>query len=170
MLVVLAKLQRERLREYSPVKLTLCTALLLCVIPLPLGLEWLRPDWLLLTILFWNFFFPYQAGILTGFGWGLAKDILTGGWIGQTALSYALISYLAFRLSQRINVFPLWQQAISVGLLLGLHQLIMLWTSTLVGKTPPQFWLYWVPSVLGIVLWPWVYGILRISVRQFKTK
>lgn len=143
-------------------------ALVLSIFPIPLGMEWLRPDWLLLTLLFWNFFFPHKAGVLNSFGWGLAKDVLSGGFLGQTALCFAVISYLALKLSHRVSIFPLLQQAISVGLLLGLHQLIMLWTGTLINKTPPQFWLYWIPSLLGIVLWPWMYAIVWAAVRRFK--
>lgn len=141
---------------------------MLSVFPIPLGMEWLRPDWLLITLLFWNFFFPHKTNILNGFGWGLAKDVLSGGVLGQTAMGYTVITYLALRLAQRIRIFPLIQQAVSVGLLLGLHQLIMLWIGTLVDKTPPQIWLYWIPSLLGIVLWPWMYGILWAVVKRLR--
>lgn len=143
-------------------------SLLLSIFPIPLGMEWLRLDWLLLTLLFWNFFFPHRTGILSSFGWGLAKDVLTGGFLGQTALSFAVISYLAIKLSQRISIFPLAQQAISVGLLMGLYQLIMLWIGALMDKTPSQFGLYWIPSLLSVVLWPWMYAIVWVAVRRFK--
>lgn len=141
-------------------------ALILVLIPFPLGMEWLRPDWLLLTLLFWTWFSLNNISIFNAFGWGLAKDLFSGGWIGQTALSYILIGYLALKLAKRISIFPLHQQAASVGLLLGLHQLVMLWTGTLLHKAPLQFWLYWIPSVLGVILWPWFCMLLQFYRRR----
>lgn len=145
---------------------TLAMAFILALIPMPLGMEWLRPDWLLMALLFWTWFSEAEMSIFNVFGWGLAKDLLSRGWIGQTALSYTIIGYLALKLAKRIAIFPLHQQAASVGLLLGLHQLILLWTGTLVHKVPLHVWLYWIPSVLGVILWPWFYMLLQFYRRR----
>lgn len=150
--------------------ISLAFALILSVVPLPLGKEWLRPEFLLMTLLFWNLFFPYKGGIMTSFFWGIGKDISIAGILGQHALSYAIITYLALKLSRRVLLYPLWQQAICVGLLLGFHQLIILWINTLLGKTLPAFWLYWIPSLLGVVIWPWAYQILSALSLRLKIK
>lgn len=56
---------------------------------------------------------------------------------------------------------------LSLLLLLTLGQLILLWVNGIIGR-PIHSWLYWMPSVLGALLWPVIYLLLRSLRRSFR--
>jgi len=139
--------------------LSFATAMLLTIIPLPENLRILRPDWVGLTLIFWCLVLPYRVSVGSGFLAGLLLDVLSGTLLGEHALSLSLIAYLCVRLHQRIRVYPMWQQALTVMVLLILHQLLTLWIDGIIGRPSPPF-SYWLPSLLGAVLWPFIFHLL----------
>jgi len=90
---------------------------------------------------------------------GLLLDVLTGTLLGQHALALSIIAYVSVRLHQRIRIYPMWQQALTVLVMLVLHQLLTLWIDSTIGRParPPS---YWLPSLVGALLWPLVYRFL----------
>ena len=76
------------------------------------------------------------------------------------------MAYLTVQLHQRIRLYPMWQQSLTVLLLLTLHQLLTLWVDGIIGRPSPG-WLYWLPSFIGMALWPFAYRFLRALRRQF---
>jgi rod shape-determining protein MreD len=58
------------------------------------------------------------------------------------------------------------QQSIVIFFLLILKQLMVLWVSGIIGQAP-SLGLYFVPSLVGALLWPWIYIILRDLRRKF---
>ncbi|HEY9198345.1 MAG TPA: rod shape-determining protein MreD [Gammaproteobacteria bacterium] len=149
------------------VLLTLLAALMLTTAPLPEPLRPLRPDWVLLVLIYWSMALPHRIGV--GYAWvsGLCADVLTGLLLGQHALAYSIVIYLTLKLHQRLRLYPLWQQALSVLVLLGLGQLLLLWINGMIGR-PVHSWLYWMPSVLGALLWPLLFVLLRGLRRAFR--
>lgn len=147
--------------------LSLTVALLLTIVPLPENLRLLRPDWVLLVLIYWAMALPHRIGV--GIGWimGLINDVLTGMLLGQHALAYCLVIFLTLKLHQRLRLYPLWQQAQSILVLLTLGQLILLWINGMIGR-PLHSWLYWAPSVLGALLWPVLFVLLRGLRRAFR--
>lgn len=146
---------------------TFVAALVLTVVPLPDDLRILRPDWVLLVLIYWCMALPQRVGV--GIGWllGLFTDVLTGTLLGQHALAYSLVAFLTLKLHQRLRLYPLWQQALSMLVLLALGQLLMLWINGIVGR-PIHSWLYWMPSLTGALLWPFVFLLLRGLRRAFR--
>ena len=63
------------------------------------------------------------------------------------------------RLHQRIRIYPMWQQALTVLVLLILHQLLTLWVDSTIGR-PSRPLSYWLPSLVGMLLWPFIYRFL----------
>jgi rod shape-determining protein MreD len=57
-------------------------------------------------------------------------------------------------------MFPRWQQAVSVFGLLITNQLLVLWIRGAIGQAPETI-SYWTPSIVGALLWPWLFIILR---------
>ena len=139
--------------------LSFAVALLLTIVPLPDGLRTLRPDWLGMTLIFWCLVLPYRVSVGSGFIAGLLLDVLSGTLLGEHALSLSLIAYLCVRLHQRIRVYPMWQQALTVMVFLILHQLLTLWIDSVIGRPTPTL-SYWLPSLLGAALWPFVFHLL----------
>ncbi|MFA7386454.1 MAG: rod shape-determining protein MreD, partial [Thiohalobacteraceae bacterium] len=146
---------------------SLAAALLLTSVPLPDDLRILRPDWVLLVLIYWSMALPHRAGVGTAWLLGLVVDVLTGTLLGQHALAYSLVIFLTLKLHQRLRLYPLWQQALSVLVLLSLGQLLLLWINGMIGR-PIQSWLYWLPSLVGALLWPFLFIILRSLRRAFR--
>lgn len=145
---------------------TFCMALLLTILPLP---EWAgpyRPAWVVLVLIYWCMALPTRVGVGVGWLMGLLLDLINGVLLGQHALALAVVAYLATLLHQRIRVFPVWQQALTVLVLVGLSQMLVLWVLGVTGAVP-RSWDYWLPSLTSMLLWPWVFVILRDVRRRF---
>ncbi len=148
---------------------TFIVALLLTIVPLPDWARYARPDWVGLVLIYWCMAVPDRVGVSTGWFVGLLVDLVTGTVLGQHALSLTVVAYLTLRLHQRIRLFPIMQQAFTVMVLLILHQLLALWISRIIGR-PDVPWYFWAPSLLGLLLWPVVYFLLRGLRHQFRVR
>jgi rod shape-determining protein MreD len=145
---------------------TFLVALMLTVMPLPEWLRPARPDWVGLVLIYWCLALPDRVGVVTGWFAGLLVDLLTGTLLGQHAMALAVIAWLTLRFHQRIRLFPVWQQALIILVLLVLHQLLALWVDRFIGRPGPP-WYYWTPSLLGMLLWPLTFSALRALRRSF---
>ncbi len=146
---------------------TFIIALLLTVIPLPDWARYMRPDWVGLVLIYWCMALPERVGVATGWFLGLMVDLLTGTLLGQHALSLTVVAYIALKFHLRLRLVPVWQQSLTVLVLLVLHQLLSLWISRIIGR-PGAPWFFWMPSVLGMIIWPLVYATLRGLRRGFR--
>lgn len=135
------------------------------IIPLPDFLEQFRPDWPILVLIYWCMALPDRVGVGTAWGVGLVVDVLRGALLGQHAMTMAIVAFLTLNLHQRIRVFPLWQQAITVLILLFFQSVLILWISGAVGKTP-GLGVYMLPAAMSALLWPVVFVIMR-KVRRY---
>ena len=142
--------------------LTIVFAMLLMILPLPDSLRFLRPEWVLITLIYWAMAVPRLVGV--GFAWvvGLLMDVMMGGAIGLLAFSYTLVIYLVLQFHLQLRQYPLWQQALSImSLILLADVLIILVTPTMAG------WYVWLPAISSTVLWPVIYPLLRTVRRTF---
>ena len=150
----------------SAIVATVLVALMLTVMPLPDWLRPARPDWVGLVLIYWCLALPDRVGVVTGWFAGLLVDLLTGTLLGQHAMALAVIAWLTLRFHQRIRLFPVWQQALIILVLLVLHQLLALWVDRFIGRPGPP-WYFWTPSLLGMLLWPLIFASLRTLRRSF---
>ena len=156
-------------RGGATILLTFILALLLQMFALPDWAQSLRPDWITLVLIYWCIALPERVGV--GVGWlaGLMLDVSNGALLGQNALTLAIVAYLALRLHQRIRLFPLWQQSVSVLLLITLHLMLVLWIKGAVGQST-ETWAYWLPALTSTLLWPPVYIVLRGLRRSYRVR
>lgn len=147
---------------------SLIFALMLTLMPLPVGVALYRPEWVALVLIYWCLALPERVGLGAAWGMGLLLDVVTGALLGQHALSLTVVAHIAVRLHRRIRQFPLWQQALSVLWLIGIHQLLLLWVKGISGLAPAT-WRYWLPSIISMLLWPCVFVILRQLRRRYVT-
>jgi len=133
---------------------------------LPLEFGFLRPDWVLLVLIYWVIALPQRVGVLTGWVLGLMMDILLGTLMGQHAFVFMVIAYFAENLYQRLRMFAVWQQSLVVLVLVGIAQLLSFWIESLVG---PKDWSLWMllPAVMSALVWPWMFLLLRFLRRFF---
>ena len=142
-------------------------ALLLSIMPGPEWAEPFRPEWVALVLIYWCMATPQRVGV--GIGWlvGLSLDVLYGALLGQHALAKGVIAYLTVRFHPQLRMFPRWQQAVSVLVLVAINYLLVLWAKQLAEQTPVT-WSYWTPSVVSMLIWPWLFVILRDIRRRAK--
>ncbi len=146
---------------------TFVLALILTSLPLPESIRPFRPSWHSLVLIYWCMAAPQRVGVGVGWFVGLLVDVMTNTLLGQHAMELAITAFITVKLHQRIRLFPLWQQAVGVLLLLLLEQLL----STIVMGAihrPASALSYWASPFVGMLLWPWIYIILRDLRRRFK--
>ncbi len=142
-------------------------AFMLTAMPLPeWALNW-RPAWVAMVLIYWCMALPERVGI--GIGWmlGLLLDVQQGTVLGQNAMGLVIIAYITLISYQRIRVFPLTQQALLVCCYVLLFQLVVLWIKGIMGL-PPQHWTFWMPAFSSMLLWPWLFIILRDMRRKYR--
>jgi rod shape-determining protein MreD len=115
---------------------------------------------LTLVLVYWCLVWPERFGVFSGFGVGLTHDVISGGLLGAHALSLSVVAYMAEELHRRVRAFPIWQQALVVWMLLLLERLLSLWAQGAIGQPTPTL-VYWVPSFIGLLLWPWLWVFLN---------
>ena len=147
------------------VVLSLAIAVFFTILPMPVWAEELRPQWVALTLIFWALALPDRVGVFWAFAAGLVLDAATGTIFGHHALGLSLAAYVAVELHPRIRIFPLWQQTLFVWVLLLVERLMFLWVLAATGQPTPTL-IYWAPTFLGMLLWPWVSVILRDLARR----
>ena len=131
---------------------SLFAALILQLLPFSGLLLQIKPDILLLVLLFWLLRAPYICNIGVAWTAGILMDLISGDLFGQNALAYALTAFLALSYQRRIILFTVLQQSAYIFLLLFVNQIILLLLKSFTGSE--YFgWTYFLPSVTGILLW-----------------
>jgi rod shape-determining protein MreD len=148
--------RRER---RSMVLITAAIAMLVTLIPVPEYLEFLRPYWVALVLIYWCLETQGLVSLGLAFFIGLALDLLTASLLGQHALSLVILVYLVTRFRSRLRFFTPWQQALSVLALLLNDRVILLWIISLTGEPLPSV-RYWVAPLVGTAIWPWLFLLL----------
>lgn len=148
--------------------LTFIIAMMLMLMPLPDWAQAYRPEWLMLVLIYWCMALPNKVGI--GIAWilGLCVDVIQGALLGQHAIGFAITAYIAIRFHQRVRNYPLHQQSLFVGMILLPYMSISLWILGILGEDPKS-WLYWAPVVTSVLIWPWIYLVMRAIRRSSST-
>ncbi len=151
------------LRNFWVIPLSILISTMLVIISLPDWGNYLRPDWVALTVLFWAIVLPRIISIGAAWGTGILLDVLLTTPMGQNALGLVIIVYIASRMHQQFLSAPLIQQAFFVSILLFSKQLLSLWINGMTGHLPESVLLYFIPSLVGFFVWP----VLFITLRNF---
>lgn len=142
------------------------TALILSAIPLPRVVDYLRPDFLLLTVIWFALAAPRAGGLSFAFMIGLVLDAFQGIVLGEHAFAFVVIAYLVHRFYLRIRMFPLGHQTLTVMSLLFFYQFILFWIDGVTGH-PVTDGARWIPVLTGTLIWPLLSGLLtRLSARN----
>lgn len=146
---------------------TVIIGFVLSQIPLPHMLVWFRPEWVAMLVIYWVMALPHRFGI--GMAWvtGMALDVLKGSVLGMNALSLTVVAFLTLLLYKRLRMYPLWQQAMMVLVLVGMNQLVFRWIQSLSGTTSDSL-IFLMPAIVSSILWPWFFVVLRSVRRTFR--
>ena len=132
---------------------------------LPWG-RWVgAPDFVALVLVFWGIHQPRKVGIGIAFCMGLLMDVHDATLLGENALAYTLLSYLAIMIHRRVLWFPLVTQAMHVFPLLLLTQAIQVMVRFFVtGRFPGA--LLFIESVIAVAMWPVITWLLLAPQRR----
>jgi rod shape-determining protein MreD len=145
------------------IALTLLVALLLEM--LPGGRHPAAPDLLALVLVFWNVHQPRRVGVGVAFAFGLVMDVHQGAVLGQHALAYTLLSYLAITVHRRVLWFSLPAQALHVlPVFFAAHAVAMVARLAAGGMFPG--WTVLLAPVFEAALWPVVVLLLLAPQRR----
>jgi rod shape-determining protein MreD len=142
-------MQQSKLKT---IYLSLLLAFICLLLPWSGFLLTIRPEFLLLIIIFWLIRAPNLCNVGTAWFAGLLMDIATGGTFGQYALAYTVTAFFAVMYQRRLVLFSGTQQLVYVGLLLLISQISLLILKIFAGMQLIG-WTYFLPSVTGVLLW-----------------
>ena len=145
------------------IALTLVAAMLLEM--LPLGRHPASPDLLALVLVFWNVHQPRRVGVGLAFAFGLVMDVHQGALLGQHALAYSLLSYLAITVHRRVLWFSVPAQALHVLPVFVAAHAVSLLARLVAGGMFPGWWLLAAP-VFEALMWPVVVLLLLAPQRR----
>ena len=135
------------------VLLTALFALILEIIPLPLWMLWIRPEFLLLLLSYWALTRPSRLSL--GLVWllGLVADLLHGSLLGERALLITFIVFLVIKLQARIQLASLREQMLHLFLLVLLFESMQFLFFYVLGHSLPNGF-YWLAPLTTALCWP----------------
>lgn len=149
--------------------LSLFVGLLFQIMPVPQIVHAWRPDWLLLVMIYWAMALPHRYNILTAWLFAVMLDILLGATLGVRSLAMSIVIYIVVLHFQRLRNFPMWQQALLVATLVCLYHIVIFWEQFILGAVQFSIELF-LPAMSSLVIWPWVFWILRRIRRHYKVR
>ncbi|MDQ5847566.1 MAG: rod shape-determining protein MreD [Pseudomonadota bacterium] len=125
----------------------------------------LVPDFVALVLAFWCVRQPRLVGIGVAWTLGLLTDAGNGVLLGQHALAYSLLAFLAIWLSRRILWFGPGLQALHIVLILVATQAMAVLVRLAAGDPFPG-WAVFAGPAFGALLWPLVSWLLLMRQRR----
>lgn len=154
-------------RIYMFMLMTLAVGFVLQYFPLADFMSWFVPEWVLMVFIFWQLKLPG----LINFWWvwpiGLLLDVQESLPLGTSVLGFAVVLYVLQLMYQRLKIFNAVQQAFVIFLLICCYQLITYWGLLIVSDSSQPLTL-WVPSLVSILVWPWMYVALLSTYQKLR--
>lgn len=123
------------------------------------------PDLLAVVLVYWGVHQPLRIGVGVAFVFGLVMDVHQGALLGQHALAYTLLGFLAISIHRRLRWFPLANQAVQILPLFAAAHLLSMLVRLLAGDGFPG-WSYLLTPVVESALWPLVSVVLLAPQRR----
>lgn len=140
---------------YLRLAISFILCLTLSILPAPGFLSICRPPWMLLLILYIEYFLPGQFKLTVLVFVGLTLDVLLSTVIGEHSFALLLVTWIASSKTRRFQFFSLLQQIAYVGFFCFLYQATISILDALFGfnysLTMPI-----VSAGVGMMLWPWI--------------
>ena len=156
---------KELLLPVNPAFIWLSVLLGLALNMLPWGRWPGVPDVLAVVLVFWTVHQPRHLGVGAAFAFGLVMDVQQGALLGQHALAYTLLSFLAITAHRRLLWFSLGSQAAQVLPLFVAAHVVSLLVRSIGGAKFPG-WSLMLAPVLEASMWPLVNVLLLAPQRR----
>ena len=158
-----------RARNIWVVYLSFVVALILSALPVPETVQWWRPEWAVLILIYWLVALPERVGLGTAWCLGILLDALEGSLLGLNALGLTIVTYVTLLSYQRIRMFTVLQQSVLLFALVALHQLISHWIKGILGLSVQNV-MFLIPAFVSALIWPVIFVVLRGVRRQFDVR
>ena len=147
--------------------LSFVLALYLYLIPLPEQLVNFKPQWFVLTFIYWNIAIPHRIGVLLTIGLGLILDIIEGDILGRHAVAFLTVHLICVFGYQRFRVFSNFQQCLLIFGIICIYLAIFYWFGTLFKNTGNSI-AFLGSALSSAIIWPLVFSFLRFFRRKYK--
>jgi rod shape-determining protein MreD len=148
---------------------SILVALILNIMPLPIQLKGIWPDWAAMVVIYWAIAVPQRVNIGTAWIVGFLLDILLGTVLGVNALGLSIVVFAVSSNFQKLRNFTVWQQAALVGIFLVLFHLVVFWLNRFLLNVNFSIE-YITPSFTSALFWLWLFPVLRSYRRRFKIR
>jgi rod shape-determining protein MreD len=120
---------------------------------LPLGRMPAMPDLLAVALVFWGVHQPRRVGVGLAFVFGLLMDVHQGALLGQHALAYTLLSFIAITVHRRLLWFGVLEQTLQIAPIFFAAHGVALAVRLIAGDMFPGWSLLLAP-VFEAAMWP----------------
>ncbi|MCA0402762.1 MAG: rod shape-determining protein MreD [Proteobacteria bacterium] len=134
---------------------TLIICLILTIIPMPNLVMEFRPPWVLLIVLYFQFFLVEYFSVFLIIALGLVLDVLLSSVLGEHVFALCLVCFLANAKARRFRLFSITQQMPLIAVFCLIYQVAIFIINSAFGyKTNMLMSLF--NALLSSLLWPWV--------------
>lgn len=133
----------------------LLLASVLTILPLPHVIAGFKPPWVLLFVLYIQFYLPQYFNVAILFFVGLCLDVLLSTALGEHAVALILTTWFAASKVRRFNFFSILQQMMLVGLFCLVYQGIIFLMDAYMGYRHGLLVGVGAAS-LGLLFWPFM--------------
>ncbi|HRD70927.1 MAG TPA: rod shape-determining protein MreD [Legionella sp.] len=130
-------------------------ALVLSILPMPELLTAFRPPWMLLLVLYIEYYLPGKFNLAILLLMGLMLDVLLSTVIGEHSFALLLVTWIASGKSRRFQFFSMVQQICLIGFFCLLYQAVISLTDGLLGFNY-NLLMPLGSALTGMFIWPWI--------------
>lgn len=163
--MIMPRGSNQLLLPANPLFIAFTLALACGVNMLPMGRVAGMPDVLAVALVFWTVHQPRRVGVGVAFVLGVLIDVHQGALLGQHALAYTLLGFVATIIHRRLLWFGVVEQALQILPLFFASHLVSLAVGLLAGGMFPGWWLLLAPP-LEALLWPVAIWLLLAPQRR----
>ncbi len=151
----------NRLPLYIFIITSVFVALLLDVYPLAFEYRLVRPQFVVMVVIFWIYILPQSTSMTLLLILGLFQDLLEGAPFGQHALALLIVSYICLRSCRRVRHFSKWQEVLWIFVLISVSQLINYWIQSFAGREVNGL-SFLVAAASSACVWPLLSIVLEV--------
>lgn len=130
-------------------------ALVLSILPMPELLTAFRPPWMLLLVLYIEYYLPGKFNLAILLLMGLMLDVLLSTVIGEHSFALLLVTWIASGKSRRFQFFSMVQQICLIGFFCLMYQAVISLTDGLLGFNY-NLLMPLGSALTGMFIWPWI--------------
>ena len=141
--------------SWLAVVLSFAAAAVLELLVMPQNVSFLRPEWMVLTLIYWLLRHPERVGLLTAFIVGLIMDVMSGSYLGVHIIACCVVSYLSLTMHKRLKMFPVMQQSLVIFFIISILLMIVMTIRATLGAADNNFSYLW-SALSSSLIWPFV--------------